>query len=108
MLYRTGRIAPIPANYESLGEIDAYWEQPGALALRLGKRPLRVGQAIAYELAVDFVQEQVTSLQLDGQDVIEVPPGSHVGVKTTLTKVQARKGTRVYLLTDLAGTVPAG
>jgi hypothetical protein len=108
VLYRTGRIVPIPANYEPLGEVDAYWEQPGALALRLGEQPSRAGQAIAYELAVDFVQEQVTSLQLDGQDVIEVPPGSHVGVKTTLTKAQARKGTRVYLLTNATGSKPRG
>jgi hypothetical protein len=100
LLYRTGRIAPIPEHYRFAGEIENYWEQAGALALQLGEQAVHVGDTIVYELLVDFVEEQIDSLQLDGQDVQDAPPGSLVGIKTTLTKAQGRKGTRAYLLTD--------
>lgn len=57
---------------------------------------LRKGDRVAYELPVDFLEENVESLQLDGKPVEELSKGAVAGVKTTLKKHQARKGIRVY------------
>jgi hypothetical protein len=92
----SGRIRPVPAHYELIGIVDEYWGQAAALGLRLQAGVLRVGDRIAYEQPVDFIEEDVTSLQLSDQDVEEVHPGDHAGLKTTLSKEQARKGVRVY------------
>jgi hypothetical protein len=97
----SGRIRPLPTHYELIGAVDGYWPQAGALGLRLSGT-LCVGDRLAYEGQVDFVEEDVTSVQLDGQDVGEAGVGEHAGIKTALTKQQARKSTRVYRVTRAA------
>ena len=63
---------------------------------------LHVGDRVAYERQVDFIEEDVTSLHLDDQAVEEARSGDHAGLKTGLSKEQARKGTRVYRVTRVA------
>ena len=92
----SGRIRPVPAHYEFIGVVDEYWAQAAALGLRMESGVLRVGDRIVYEQPVDFIEEDVTSLQLSDQDVEEAHPGDHAGLKTKLSKEQARKGVRVY------------
>ncbi len=96
LFYLPGRIDPVPSHYELVGTVEAFWERPGALALAVSGLPIRVGDLIAYELPVDFVEERVTSLQLEDEEVQEAPLGSLVGVKTTLGKAQARKHVQVF------------
>ena len=91
-----GRIHPIPSHYEYVGLVDEYWPGASALGLRLESGILHVGDRVAYEQPVDFIEEGITSLQVDNQSVEEVEAGSYVGIKTSLTKQQARKGTKVY------------
>lgn len=91
-----GRIRPVPAHYEHIGYIDHFWEQAEAIGIRLEQGPLNAGDRVAYELPVQFVEEDVPSLQLDGQPVQSATQGTHVGVRTGLDKQQARKGVRVY------------
>jgi hypothetical protein len=100
----SGRIRPVPAHYELVGAVDGYWAQAGALGLRLLSGALRVGDRLAYEGPVDFVEEDVTSVQLNDQSVEEAGVGDYAGVKTKLTSQQVRKGTRVYRLTRRAQT----
>jgi hypothetical protein len=94
----TGRIRPIPAHYTLIGTVEEFWPQAGALGIHL-QAALHLGDRIAYELPVDFIEENATSLQMDKQDVDEAKEGDYVGVSTGLTKDQARKGVRVYLVT---------
>lgn len=93
-----GRMRPMPIHYEFTGLVDEYWEKASALGLRLGSGVLRAGDRIAYELPVDFIEEDITSLQLNDQDVQEAHAGDYVGVKTKLSKQQARRGVRVFRL----------
>jgi hypothetical protein len=93
-----GRIQPIPAHYEFIGLVDEYWEKASALGLRMESGVVRAGDRIAYDLPVDFIEEDVTSLQLNDQDVQEAHAGDYVGLKTKLSKQQAHKGVRVYRL----------
>lgn len=98
LFYAKGRIDPIPAHYHFVGVIDGFWERAEAVGVWTEQRDIRVGDTLAYELAVDFIEEEVRSLQLDSNAVDEAGAGAHVGVKTGLTKAQARNGTRVFVV----------
>jgi hypothetical protein len=91
-----GRLRPIPSHYQLIGTVDGYWPKGSALGLRLESGVLRVGDRVAYELPVDFIEETVTSLRLDDQTIEEANVGDYPGLKTTLSKQQARDGMRVY------------
>ena len=91
-----GRVRPIPAHYEFIGLVDGFWPQVGALGIRLELDSLTVGDRIAYELPVDFVEEEISSLQVDQKDSGKAEPGDYPGVKTKLNKDQARKNVKVY------------
>jgi hypothetical protein len=103
----SGRIRPVPAHYELIGAIDEYWAQASALRLRLQSGTLRLGDRLAYEGPVDFLEEDVISLQLNNQSVEEASASDYAGLKTALTKQQARKGTRVYRAVSAAMTASA-
>jgi hypothetical protein len=92
----SGRVHPVPAHYEHIGHVDGFWEQANALGLRIEAGKVAVGDRLAYELPVEYVEETVASLQLDDQAVTSASVSQHVGVRTSLTKQQARKGVRVY------------
>jgi len=96
IFYCVGRIDPLPRHYALLGTIEQFWEKPSAFSIKLQDGSLRLGDRIAYELPVDFFEEIVQSLQVDGQSVNEASAGSLVGIKTSIPKDQARKGTKVY------------
>jgi hypothetical protein len=98
LFYRSGRLAPVPLHYRLIGEIDHYWDGPGAIAFDLTGESLSVGDTVAYELPVDFLEETVESVQLDGVDVERATPGERVGLKTGLDKAQARGGVRIFVV----------
>lgn len=92
----SGRVRPIPAHYEFVGVVDEFWPQAGALGIRVESGNLAVGDRIAYELPVDFFEEEITSLHGDQRDDGKAEPGDYPGVKTKLNKDQARKNVKVY------------
>lgn len=95
LFYEHGVIEAVPIHYELVGTISKFFEQRGAVAVEL-TGTIRVGDTLAYELPVEFEQEEVQSLQLQDQTVEEAHSGVEVGIKTNLAKEQARKGTRVF------------
>lgn len=96
LFYRDGRILPVPAHYEPVGKIEHFWEKAGAVGVRIEEAELRRGDRIAFELPVEFEEETIESLQIDGQPVARAGAGDPVGIQTHLSKEQARKGTRVF------------
>lgn len=95
LFYRAGTIEPIPSHYELIGEVNQFFEKAGALTIYLSA-PISSDDKLAYELPIEFEEERVPSLQLDDQTVEQAETGAEVGVKTNLSKGQARKGTRVF------------
>lgn len=95
LFYQDGRIDPVPAHYEFVGLVADYWEQAGALAIQL-EHELSVGDRVAYELPLDFEEENVESIHLDDEPVELAEAGKRIGVKTSLSKAQARKNVNVY------------
>ena len=100
VLYQKGRVLPIPAHYQFIGTVDEFWGQASALSIKMENGALTKGDRIAYELPVDFLEEDVESLQLDGMPVEKASSKDLIGVKTTLKKHQARRGARVYRITE--------
>lgn len=93
----SGLIEPLPSHYSRIGEISNYFEQPGVVAIQLDQgEGLAVSERIGFVLRIDFVEEPASSLEINGEAVDVAPCGSHVGVKTVLSKDQARIGTIVY------------
>jgi hypothetical protein len=96
LFYKPGRIEPVPSHYEYVGAIERFFPKAGALAVAIEGVGLRIGDRVAYELPVDFVEQEIDSLQVDGRPVNEALPSVVAGIKTALTNDQARKGTRVF------------
>jgi translation initiation factor 2 gamma subunit (eIF-2gamma) len=59
--------------------------------------PIRTGDRIAYELLIDFMEEEIETLEVAGSPVNDASPGAQVGIKTNLLPY-LRKGTKVYLV----------
>lgn len=91
-----GRILPVPVHYEPVGVIERFIENRGVVGISVTEGALRHGDRIAFELPVEFVEQDIETLQIDNQQVEEVNVGSLAGAQTVLTKGQARVGTRVF------------
>jgi hypothetical protein len=98
LFYRAGRIEPIPTHYLILGVVEHFWPKAGAVGVRVQKVELRLGDRLAFELPVEFVEQDVESLQVDNEPVNHVEIGQLAGVKTHFTKDQIKKGVRVFLV----------
>jgi hypothetical protein len=97
LLTTKGRIEPIPAHYEFVGLIENYFAEPEVIAIQLGKgTKVSAGDTLAYQLPIDFFEEEVASIQIDGEQVQEAAGEKLIGVKTTLARDQARNKTRVF------------
>ena len=55
-----------------------------------------LGDRIAFDLPTGFLEQGVTTLQENNRAVGRAARGMRVGLKTSLTKSQAREGVRVY------------
>lgn len=96
IFYKVGRITPLPNHYKLIGSLEEYWEKAGALSITLTYGDIKIGDRIAYELPVEFVEEEITSIQIEDEPVTEASLGSVIGIKTLLSKEQARKVVKVY------------
>jgi hypothetical protein len=103
LFYKTGRIDPVPSHYEFLGTIEEFWETIGVVGVRIEAGHLRNGDRVAFELPVEFAEQDVVSLEVDKQQVAEADAGLLVGIKTELTKDQARKKVRVFSVNNTFG-----
>jgi hypothetical protein len=95
LFYRHGLIEPLPTHYEPVGTVNQFFEQAAALTVDLSAE-VKVGDTLAYELPIEFEQEEVQSLRRNDESVESAGPGVEVGIKTALSKDQARKGVRVF------------
>ncbi len=76
--------------------------------MELADGPLRVGDRIAYELPVDFAEEDVTSLKVGSSPVDETSAGAQAEIKTSLMLHQLRNGTKLYLIKPRSNQIEAG
>ena len=96
--YQSGRVEPIPRHYEFIGVVEHFWEKAGAVGVRIKTSVLRQGDRIAFELPVEFEEQDVESLEVDKHPVSQVESGMLVAIKTSLDKGRLKKGARVFRL----------
>jgi hypothetical protein len=96
VFYQSGRIEPVPQHYELIGVVEYFWEKAGAVGVRLEAPELRLGDRIAFELSVEFEEQDVESLQADKNPVSQAEGGMLAGIQTFLHKDQLKKGIRVF------------
>lgn len=100
VLYKLGRIDPVPNHYTYIGTIAHVWT--GALSIQVDAVGLRLGDRIAYELDVAFEEEDVESLQVDKQPVTEAGIGTKAGVSSKFQRPTVKDGMRVFLVQNQA------
>lgn len=99
IFYRNGRIEPIPTHYRLIGVVERVWSKVGAVGIRVQQDEICLGDRIAFEMPVEFEEQNVDSLQMDNQDVNRVGIGQLAGILTALIGHGLRQGMRVYQLT---------
>ncbi len=96
LFYRNGRINPIPVHYKYLGIIKGYAGKANAVGIEIQKGEIKLGDNIAFELATEFEEQEIGSIQIDRKPVKSAEAVSIVGIETILGKEQAKKGVRVF------------
>jgi hypothetical protein len=102
-----GRMSPVPAHCIPLGTIACVWKNASAIGVELAGGSLRIGDRIAYELPVDFAEEDIGFLEVGNSPVDEAPAGAQAGVRTSLVR-QLRKGTKLYLVKSSGSQIGRG
>ncbi len=97
--YRTGRISRAPSIYKPLGKVFHYWDKECVVGVEIVEDELHKEQRIGYITPTGYLEEKVTSLQIDNEDVEKASPGQKVGIKTLYSKKQLRKA-EVYIVTE--------
>lgn len=96
VLFGKGRIEPIPTHYQYVGRVEGFIEKYSVVGIRIETADISVGDRIAFEAPVDFVEQDVDSLQINNAPVRSATIGDHPGLLTRLSKKQARDGVRVF------------
>ena len=68
------------------------------IGIKIEENEIRLGDRISFELPIEFEEQNVDSLQIDGEAVDLARNGQIVGIKTNLTKEKGKKGVRVFIV----------
>ncbi len=96
LFYGSCRIDPVPKHYAYVGVVEKYIEKLGVVGIKVDGTTFRLGDRLAFELPVIFEEQICESLQHDNQTIGTAEFGMVVGLKTNLSKQQARPGVRVF------------
>ncbi len=108
LFYANGRVSPVPAHYQLIGVVREKWPKVGAVGVSVDSGSIRVGDRVAFELPVEYEEQEVISLQVEKQAVDEVGPGTLAGIQAGLLS-SLSKGARVYRVGCLpVSSQPAG
>lgn len=94
LLYQVGRIEAVPMHYERTGAVASVWKNAFSIDLRW--RGIRVGDRIGIDLGVDFDEQPIASIQLDGSTVDAGSEGMEVGVARGEGLPRLKVGMLVY------------
>jgi hypothetical protein len=98
ILYRTGRIDPVPEHFRFAGRVVAVWPKADALGVLLETDlEVRAGKIVAVEGPVDFEVGEISSLRVEDVDQESVTGPGPFGLKTTMPIDSFRTGLRVFV-----------
>lgn len=96
IFYDKGRISEVPNNYKPIGKIFTHITEKNIMGIKITDRKMFLGQRIGYNLPNGFLEEDVTSLQVDSKDVQEAQVGEDAGIITNYSKIELKTGIIVY------------
>jgi hypothetical protein len=96
LFFQPGRVQLVPTHYEYIGTIERYIEKINVIGVKIEVLTVKRRSRIAFELATIFEEQICDTLQYENDDIEEGQVGMLVGIKTHLTKEQAKAGTRVF------------
>jgi len=99
LFYKRGRIEIVPAHYRYIGVVKQVWKKAGSVGIQVEELGFKKKDRIAFEMAVEFEVQAVTSLQLNDNDVQEAAVGAEVGILTEYAE-RLHAGARVYLVAE--------
>ena len=99
LFYDRGRIKTIPLHWNEVGEVVHFYDKAEVVSIQL-TADLKVGDRIGFDLPAEFVEEEVSSMEIDGTAVEHAAAGQKIGVKTSRKRSDLPDGRKVYLVTD--------
>lgn len=96
IFYARGRIVPVPTHYQCVGVVEHFWPKPHVVGIRVEGNAVRSTDRIAYELPIEFLEQSVTTLEVERKRVSEATVGMLAGVATDLDQEVLKKGIRVF------------
>jgi len=94
LLYRKGRISPVPLHYKFIGTIAKAW--PDKFGVLISEGELRVGDRLAVEFQIDFEEVEVASIQVNNKNADRAVVGDPAGLLWPAGKPKLREGLRVF------------
>jgi hypothetical protein len=99
LFLRNGLIDCVPTHYELVGVVERFAEEKKVVGVRIESLELRLNDRIAFELPMEFEEQTIESLHLDGQPIEVASIGALVGIQTQFIKTQLKAGVRVFRVT---------
>lgn len=96
LFFKKGKMSRFPTIYRPVGKIYHYWDKSSVVGIEISDNKLQKGDRIGYVIPDRFLEEEVTSLEIDSHKVKEGVPDQNVGMKTIYSKNFLRKGIMVY------------
>jgi hypothetical protein len=96
LFYQNGFIEAVPLHYKYLGTVERFIKERGIVGILVKEGELRLGDRIAFELFIEFEEQDVRSLQFENKLIEIAQAGMIVGTETKLTKEQLKLGVRVF------------
>lgn len=96
ILYRIGRIDPVPDHYQPVGVIAKVWTEAKVLSIEVNGVDFKTGDRISIEFPIEFEELVVTSLEIGKKAVRVATVGKRVGVKIQTWIESVRPGYRVF------------
>ncbi len=90
-----GRMSPLPTHYQRVGTVAKYWPKVSVVSVDLTEGPISVGERVAYVASAEFLEEEITSVEIDGKSVSSASGSQRVGIKTNYPKEELPVGTQV-------------
>jgi|SRR5271166_743982 len=92
-----GRTGRHPSHYSFAGVIAHHYRKSGAVRIEMtGKDSIRVGDTVGYKTRTGYLEERVTSLEVDKVSVTEVKSGQRAGSTTTFTREELPVNSLVF------------
>ena len=98
LFYESGRMSRIPTIYKPIGNIRKLFPRNDVVGVEISEN-LSKGDRVGYVIREGYLEEDVSSLQIDGQDVDDAVSGQQIGIKTeNLDKL--REGMTIYKVSE--------